>query len=193
MNITMLKKYRIPLTAAVIVLVLAGLDYFVGYRQDKILEARKAQKKRVERLAWYLERTNIEDIFYTGKDGKYTMKLKYENVRPDEEMWIMVFSIKAFVQVGTLWRELSVNDMRMKRGDYSVERLKAPLAMTVTFDMPYKDYQELMPGYMHMKIANLSYISAEAVAKEDIIEKNEDVFIYVSADKKKGKVKTLLR
>ena len=193
MNITRLKKYRIPLTAAVIVLVLAGLDYFVGYRQDKILEARAAQKKRVERLAWYLERTNIEDIFYTGKDGKYTMKLKYENVRPDEEMWIMVFSIKAFVQVGTLWRELSVNDMRMKRGDYSVERLKDPLAMTVIFDMPYKDYQELMPGYMHMKIANLSYISAEAVAKEDIIEKNEDVFIYVSADKKKGKVKTLLR
>ncbi|MBZ0155071.1 MAG: hypothetical protein K8I29_02515 [Alphaproteobacteria bacterium] len=188
-----LKRYRIPFLVTGIVLALVFLDFFVGYRQDKILEERKAQKKRVERLAWYLERTNIEDIFYTGEGGRYTMKLKYENVRPDEEMWIMVFSIKAFVQVGTLWRELSVNDMRMKRGDYSVERLKDPLTMTVTFDMPFTDYQELMPGYMHMKINNLSYISAEAVAKEDIIEKNEDVFIYVSTEKKKGKVKTLLR
>ncbi|MFO0754490.1 MAG: hypothetical protein U0411_14345, partial [Thermodesulfovibrionales bacterium] len=180
MKNTTLKRYRISLLVMGVVLALVLLDLFVGYRQDRIMEERKAQRKRVERLAWYLERTNIEDIFYTGKDGRYAMKLKYENVRPDDEMWIMVFSIKAFVQVGTLWRELSVNDGRMKRGDYSVERLKDPLTMTVTFDMPHKDYQELMPGYMHMKINNLSYISAEAVAKEDIIEKNEDVFIYVS-------------
>ncbi|OGW48882.1 MAG: hypothetical protein A2078_02010 [Nitrospirae bacterium GWC2_57_9] len=107
-------------------------------------------------------------------------------------MWIMVFAVKAFVQVGTLWRELSVNDGRTKRGDYSAERLKDPYTITVTFDLSITNYQELMEGYAHMKIGSLSYISAEAVTKEDLVEKYEDVFLYLSTEKKKGRVKTLL-
>jgi hypothetical protein len=186
------KKYKIPLIIVVIIAGLISLDYYVGYRQTSLLEERAAQRKKIERLAYYLERTTVEDISYTGNGNQYRMRLRYENVRPEDEMWIMVNTIKVFVQVGTLWRELSVNDMRMKRGDYSVERLNDPLTMTVFFDMPFKNYMELMPGYMHMKIGSLSYISAEAVAKEDIIEKYEDVFLYLSTMKKKGRVKTLL-
>ena len=185
-------KYKIPLIIVTIIAGLISLDYYVGYRQTMLLEERAAQRKKIERLAYYLERTTVEDIFYTGNGNRYKMRLRYENVRPEDEMWIMINTIKVFVQVGTLWRELSVNDMRMKRGDYSVERLNDPLTMTVFFDMPYKNYMELMTGYMHMKIGSLSYISAEAVAKEDIIEKYEDVFLYLSTLKKRGRVKTLL-
>ncbi len=185
-------KYKIPLIIVTIIAGLISLDYYVGYRQTILLEERAAQRKKIERLAYYLERTTVEDISYTGNGNQYKMRLRYENVRPEEEMWIMINTIKVFVQVGTLWRELSVNDMRMKRGDYSVERLNDPLTMTVFFDMQYKNYMELMHGYMHMKIGSLSYISAEAVAKEDIIEKYEDVFLYLSTLKKQGRIKTLL-
>lgn len=185
-------KYKIPLIIFTIIAGLISLDYYVGYRQTMLLEERAAQRKKIERLAYYLERTTVEDISYTGNGNQYKMRLRYENVRPEDEMWIMINTIKVFVQVGTLWRELSVNDMRMKRGDYSVERLNDPLTMTVFFDMSYKNYMELMPGYMHMKIGSLSYISAEAVAKEDIIEKYEDVFLYLSTMKKQGRIKTLL-
>ncbi len=187
-----LKKYRFLIVVLGIILALSALDMLVGHLQNKKLEERAAQKKKIERLAYYLERTTIEDIYYTGKANTYRMRLRYENVRPEEEMWIMVYAVKAFVQVGTLWRELSVNDGRMKRGDYSVERLNNPYRMTVTFDMTIRNFQELMPGYIHMKIGSLSYISAEAVAKEDIIEKYEDVFLYLSTAKKKGRVQTLL-
>lgn len=184
-------------TAGLLGLIILGLflvDFAVGYKQNRILEERKAHKKMVERLAYYLERTWVEEIAYSGNGDEYSMKLRFENVRPDEEMWIMVFYVKAFVQVGTLWKEISVNDMRMKRGDYSVEKLTGdPYYMTVKFYMPYKNFQELMPGYMHIKVNPISYISAEALAKEDLIEKSEDIFIYLSADKKKGRLKTLLR
>lgn len=187
-----LLKFKVPLVLAIIIAGLMAVDYSIGYYQTNLLEERAAQKKRVERLAYYLERTTVENISYTGKGNTYEMRLRYENVRPEEEMWIMVYAVKAFVQVGTLWRELSVNDGRMKRGDYSAERLKEPFSMTVSFDMPLKNFQELMPGYIHMKIGSLAYISAEAVAKEDLIEKYEDVFLYLSTSKKKGRIKTLL-
>jgi hypothetical protein len=121
------------------------------------------------------------------------MKLRYENVRPEEEMWIMVAAIKVFVQVGTLWKELSVNDLRMKRGDYSVEKLNDPWYMTVKFEMPYKNFMELMSGYMHLKIRSIANISAEAITKEDILEKEEDIFLYLNTAKHKGKMQTLLR
>jgi len=187
-----LRKYSVPIVILSIIAVLVALDLFVGRMQSSALEEKAAHKKANERLAYYLERTTVEDIFYTGKGNIYEMRLRYENVRPEEEMWIMVYAVKAFVQVGTLWRELSVNDGRMKRGDYSAERLKEPYTMTVTFNMAVSNYQELMQGYMHMKIGSLSYISAEAVTKEDLIEKYEDVFLYLSTVKKKGRVKTLL-
>ncbi len=187
-----LKRFTVPLVFLSIIAALVALDLFVGRLQSKALEEKVAHRKANERLAYYLERTTVEDIFYTGRGNVYKMRLRYENVRPEEEMWIMVFAVKAFVQVGTLWRELSVNDGRMKRGDYSAERLKEPYTMTVTFDMSVSNFQELMQGYMHMKIGSLSYISAEAVTKEDLVEKYEDVFLYLSTAKKKGRVKTLL-
>ncbi len=187
-----LKKYKVLFIVMGIIAALIAVDLFVGHVQTRELEERAAKKKRIERLAYYLERTTVEDIFYTGKGNIYKMRLRFENVRPEEEMWIMVSAVKAFVQVGTLWRELSVNDGRMKGSDYSAERLNNPFTMTVAFDMSIKNFQELMPGYMHMKIGSLSYISAEAVAKEDLIEKYEDVFLYLSTSKKKGRIKTLL-
>ncbi len=187
-----LKTYKGPVVILGIVAALVALDLFVGLVQTRKLEERSAHKKANERLAYYLERTTVEDIFYTGNGNVYRMMLRYENVRPEEEMWIMVYAVKVFVQVGTLWRELSVNDGRLKRGDYSAERLKEPYTMTVTFDMSVKNFQELMQGYMHMKIGSLSYISAEAVTKEDLVEKYEDVFLYLSTLKKKGRIKTLL-
>jgi len=188
-----ISKYKLPIIILCILTGLLTLDLYVGHVQTKKLEEKAAQKKRNELLAYYLERTAVEEITYTGKGNFYQMRLRYENVRPDEEMWIMIHTIKAFIQVGTLWRELSVNDNRMKRGDYNVERLKDPITMTVVFELNSKNFQELMPGYFHMKIGSLSYISAEAVAKEDIIEKYEDVFLYLSTAKMPGRVKTLLR
>lgn len=185
--------YRTAGLLGLIVLGLLLVDFAVGHKQERILEERKAHKSRIERLAYYLERTSIEEISYSGRKGEYVMKLRYENIRPEEEMWIMIPSIKVFVQVGTLWKELSVNDLRMKRGDYSVERLNDPHVMTVKFYMPYGNYMELIKGYMHMKVKSLSIISAESIIKEDIIEKDEDIFIYVSTEKRKGRVRTLLR
>jgi hypothetical protein len=187
-----LRRYKVPIVIFGVIAALVALDLFVDRVQTKALEEKAAHKKANERLAYYLERTTVEDITYTGKGNIYEMRLRYENVRPDEEMWIMVFAVKAFVQVGTLWRELSVNDGRTKRGDYSAERLKDPYTITVSFDLSITNYQELMEGYAHMKIGSLSYISAEAVTKEDLVEKYEDVFLYLSTEKKKGRVKTLL-
>ncbi len=188
-----LRKYKGPLVILGVLLCLAILDLYVGRVQNRALEEKAAHRKATERLAYYLERTTVEDIYYTGKGNTYRMRLRYENVRPEEEMWIMVYAVKVFIQVGTLWRELSVNDGRMKRGDYSAERLmKDPYTMTVTFDQSINNFQELMQGYMHLKIGSLSYISAEAVTKEDLIEKYEDVFLYLNTSRKPGRVKTLL-
>jgi hypothetical protein len=187
------RQMKILFTVAAVIGALFLLDYAVGYKQHRILEEKQAVQKRLELLAYYLERTTVDEISYTGDGNYYMMKLRYENVRPEEEMWIMVAAIKVFVQVGTLWKELSVNDLRMKRGDYSVEKLKDPYYMTVKFEMPYKNFMELMNGYMHLKVKSISNISAEAITREDILEKEEDIFLYLSTAKDKGRLKTLLR
>lgn len=185
--------YRLSAGILFLIIILLTLDFAVEYRQNRLLEEKRAHKKKIERLAYYLERTNIGEISYSPKDGKYAVKLIYENIRPEEEMWIMLFAVKVFVQVGTLWREVPVVDTREKRGEYPVERLDIPYTVSVKFAIPHNNYEELMSGYMHVKVKSVSYVAAEAIVREDIIEKDEEMFIYIKADKKKGRVKTLLR
>ena len=66
-----LRRYRVPLVMLTIIIGLVALDLFVGRLQDKAVEARTAHRKANERLAYYLERTTVENISYTGKGNTY--------------------------------------------------------------------------------------------------------------------------
>ena len=185
-----------PLVGRLIVVgaVFAGLcavDWSVEYKQDRIVAERKAARRRNERLAWYLERTKVEEIGYRG-DGRYTIRLAFENVKPDEEMWIMVQDVRIFVHVGTLWREVPVFDPRTETAVPAVKLDEEPLCVSLEFEIPTKDFMELFQGYMHLKIKPFSLVSALSVMTDDLIEKDEDIFIYVSSARRPGRLHTLL-
>jgi hypothetical protein len=116
-------KYKLPIIIFCILAGLISLDLYVGHVQTKKLEEKSAQKKRNELLAYYLERTAVEEITYTGKGNFYKMRLRYENVRPDEEMWIMIHTIKVFIRGDALreFRQRHANEARrLQRG--AIER-----------------------------------------------------------------------
>jgi hypothetical protein len=175
-----------------IVFAIAATDYMVGYKERKFIERKKALQKRIERLAWYMERTSIERVDYLSKSDLYEVKLKYTNIHPEEEMWIMVPEIRIFVQVGTLWKELPEKGADSPY-TYSADRLEGrPKFVSARFKMPYRDFEELFKGYMHFKVESISDILATSVATDDIIEKDEEIFIYVSSKKRCGRLHTLL-
>jgi hypothetical protein len=171
------KIYKIAAVIASVLLLLFLLDYYVGYRQDKILAEKAAQKKKIEQLAWYSLRGEVKSVSYAGH--KYRIALKFENAFPEEEMYIMIPQVRCLVQVGTLWKEVPVLDSEAGNADTGVIKLEGVKIIEKLIEVPFRNFEQVLPGYMHVRLNTVSYVSSNAVSKEDIVEKDEDFYIYL--------------
>lgn len=173
----MKKRYKITISVFLILLSLLAIDYFIGHRQEKFLEERAALKKKLERLAWYSLKSDIMDIVY-AKD-RYRLTLSYSNPFPSDDLYLMTPSIRCFVQVGTVWKEVPLHDPAGKKEEISVSKLEKPLAIEKLIEVPFKNFEQVFPGYMHVRVNSIAYVASDAISKEDIAEKNEDFYIYL--------------
>lgn len=171
------KRYsKIILSILMILIALITVDYLIGYKQERFLEERATMKKKLQQLAWYTLRSEIKDILYSG--DKYKIILKYENPFPETDLYIMIPTIRCFVQVGTLWKEVPVHDIKSDI-EAGVIKLGEPLIIEKLLEVPFRNFEELLPGYMHVRINSVTYVASEAISKEEIAEKNEDFYIYL--------------
>ncbi len=171
------KMFKIAAVIASVLLALFLLDYYVGYQQNKLLAEKAAQKKKIEQLAWYSLRGEVKEVSYVGH--RYRIVLKFENAFPEEEMYIMLPQVRCLVQVGTFWKEVPVLDPENEKPDTGVIKLEGVRLIEKLIEVPFRNYEEVLPGYMHVRLNTVSYVSSNAVSKDDIVEKNEDFYIYL--------------
>jgi hypothetical protein len=171
------KKFKIVIVIAIALFTLFGVDYYVGYQQNRLLAEKAAQKKKIEQLAWYSLRGEVKEVSYAGH--LYRIVLKFENAFPEEEMYIMLPQVRCLVQVGTLWKEVPVHDPDAKGTDTGVIKLVGTKMIEKLIEVPFRNYEEVLPGYMHVRLNTISYVSSNAVSRDDIVEKNEDFYIYL--------------
>jgi len=173
----MRKKLIIIIAFVATITSLFILDYYVGYRQNKYLTDKAALKKKLEQLAWYSLRGEIKDVTYAG--DKYRVAIKFENAFPEEEMFIMIPQMRCFVQVGWIWKEVPFHNVKSRIGESEVIKLDGVIIIEKLIEVPFKNFEEVLPGYMHVRINAMSYIASNALSKDDIVEKNEDFYIYL--------------
>ncbi len=173
----MRKAYKTIAIAAAVLIALVLLDQYIGYRQNRVLAENAARKKKIEQLAWYSLRGEVKEASYRGH--QYRIVLKFENAFPNEEMYIMMPQVRCLVQVGTLWKEVPVHDVDTKKAETGVVRLDGVKLIEKLIEVPFKNYEQVLPGYMHVRLNTVSYVSSNAVSKDDIVEKNEDFYIYL--------------
>lgn len=162
---------------ATIILALIVIDFIVGYQQERFLKQRVTARKKLEKLAYYCLRSDIEDVAYT-KDGKYKISVRFENALDYKDLYIMLPSLNVFIQVGSQWKEVPVfNDPDSNMSGTVVRLTKRETASEVA-DINVKDYMELM-GYMHVKVTDTVFVAFESEPKEHVIEKKREYFIYV--------------
>ena len=79
------RRHHRALLAAVLAAAgaLIGLDLLVSYYQERLLASRNEARTRLERLAWFHLRADVQDITYTP-DGKYRLALWMENAFPSK-------------------------------------------------------------------------------------------------------------
>ncbi len=173
----MKKIFKIGILTLLIILAAVAADYIVGYRQNNILLEKAALKRKLELLAWQVLRAGIKDVTYQG--NKYRLAITYENPFPEEELYVMVSNIRCLVQVGTYWKEVPVHDVPGTSGDSEVVKLTDKMTIEKLVEVPFRNFEQVLPGYMHVRLNTVSYVSSNAVSKDDIVEKDEDFYIYL--------------
>lgn len=170
-----------PWLLAAALLLGAGLplaDHFAGRYQAQLIEARKEARARLEKMGWYYLRADIADVRYT-EDGRYRLSVWMENVFPEHDFFVMMPAMRVFVQVGPQWREVPVSEPPQRYAEGSVVNLKEKIVIERVFEVSLKDYFELLPGYMHVLINNVMFLSDDAEPKHDIVERSDNYYLHL--------------
>jgi hypothetical protein len=172
-----------PLTVVLCILAVIFLaDYLIGAKQDAIIRERDAKKQRLEKLAFHLIFPDISDAWdIAGSPGKYEAVLKIENLA-DEPVYATHPEITAYVQTGTYWTEVPIQDKetekreqvsRLEKGQHFYRKI-----VTIPRDIKYTFYQ--MYGYMHVRYhISMFVLPQSAFKEEEVIERVNDVYMYL--------------
>ncbi len=159
--------------------VLVGIDALVGHYQRQAIEQQKQQRAKLERMAYYSLRADVQDVAHTP-DGKYRVTLWMENVFPEHDLYFMLPSVRAFVQVGSQWKEVPAKEVPSTHlTEGTVINLKERITTDRLVEIRVPDYAQLIPGYIHVQINNVMFMSPEAEPKEDIVERSDSYYVYL--------------
>jgi putative ABC transport system ATP-binding protein/macrolide transport system ATP-binding/permease protein/lipoprotein-releasing system ATP-binding protein len=159
-----------------VVLAVAGLNYATAQYQRSRIEEKKTAQQQLEEAALFQLRADIDNIAY-GPDGSYLLTLYLQNVSPDEDLFVLSPSVRGYVQVGIGWEEmpLGLGDDQAAR----VVRLDGKQRFGFVFRPQAKTFEELLPGYMHVRFTSTMLVSRSSGAKDGLFERTDDYYVYL--------------
>jgi predicted ABC-type transport system involved in lysophospholipase L1 biosynthesis ATPase subunit len=162
---------------AVVVGALYALDAATSRFQEQALEQRAVQRKKSEELAMQQLRADIEDIAYKP-DGSYEVTVYLQNFAPARPFYVLGPEVRAFVQVNRTWQPVPAaraDDGRNRVREVRGGRTLIPFTLRID---PSR-YDELIPGYFHVRITSVMVVSESAEPTEDLFERTDDYYVYL--------------
>ena len=177
------RRRRWVLGAGACLALLAGLDGWVGSAQQRALEARRALRARLDHLAFHGLRTGIDEIA-AQPDGRYEVRFRLQNAS-GQPLYVMLPAVEAAVQVGARWKPLPVAEPAGISEDGTVVKLTGERTAARIVTAQERDYMELIPGHMHLRLTLEALVSPQENPLEEIGERREDMFVYLR-DRQRG-------
>lgn len=161
---------------AVVAVGLLAADYGIALYQRDVLEQKQKARARLERVALFNLRADVADLAY-GPNGTYRLTVYLDNPFPEQPLYVMVPSVQAYVQVGTLWKEVPTRLVAGQEG--RVLKLAERRTFEYLFQPDIKEFQELIPGYMHGRFSNVMLVSQRSQPREDLVERTDNYYVYL--------------
>jgi putative ABC transport system ATP-binding protein/macrolide transport system ATP-binding/permease protein/lipoprotein-releasing system ATP-binding protein len=163
--------------AAVVVVGAVVVNQGTALYQRTQADQRKAARQQLQEVALYLMRADVEDLAY-GPDRSYVLTLYAQNLDPDRDLFVMTPKVRAFVQVGLQWQEVPLRPEDNQEG--RVVRVTAQKQrFRFRFTPDVKAFEEVLPGYMHVRFSNLMLVSRSAEPRDGLVERLDDYYVYL--------------
>jgi len=152
-------------------------DFGVGWYQRRLLSQREKAALELQNAAFGGLYVELVHVTYEPDGKSYRATLNMQNSNPDAPLYVMLIPARVFEQTGMTWREVPSNALR--EPDSSVVKLDGARQYSVVFQADVKEWAELIPGYMHIRIQSDMLISSSSEPKDDIVERNSRFYVYL--------------
>ena len=162
------------------VISLAGimlLDLGIGKYQARQTQERLARAAALQHLALNSVRSDVQSITDLG-NGRYALATYLENVGGGQSIYVLSPDLRAYVQVGNIWQELSMRPTDENTG--RVLKIEGKQVYHYVFDAHIKDFAQLLPNYMHVRFSGTMLVSgSSAIPNDDVFERKDNYYVYL--------------
>jgi energy-coupling factor transporter ATP-binding protein EcfA2 len=164
------------LAGAVILGGILVVNAAVGKYQDAQLRERAARVATLRHVALNSLRGDVRAVSDLG-DGRYELTTYLQNVGGGEPIYVMSPDLRAYVQVGTVWQEVTAMPAGESIG--GVHKIEGTQTYRYVFDARLRDFTQLLPNYMHVRFSSTMLISPSSMPKDDVFERKDNYYVYL--------------
>jgi hypothetical protein len=110
-------------------------------------------------------------------DGGYGLDLYLQNFDPATPLYVLGPSVHVYVQRDRTWVE--VPSGAAGKAENAVRAVTGKQVIPFTFRADLARYDQLLKGYMHVRISNAMMVSDREEPAEDIFHRADDYYIYL--------------
>jgi putative ABC transport system ATP-binding protein/macrolide transport system ATP-binding/permease protein/lipoprotein-releasing system ATP-binding protein len=159
----------------IVALLWAG-NFFLSRFQHQAIVQKQEQRKRSEELALQQLRADIDEVAYRP-DGGYELRLYLNNPDPEKPFYVLGPSTHVFVQVDRGWHELPASAVDFE--EHGVHAVAGKQVYAFTFRADLTHFDELIKGYLHVRISNVMVVSDHPEPGDDLFQRTDDYYIYL--------------
>jgi hypothetical protein len=153
------------------------VDQGIGWYQSQRLEQKRLASLKLHHAAFAGLLVELVKVAYEPVGQSYRLTMAMKNLDPEHPIYVMLSPVRVFEQSGLAWKEVPA---RAASGQATgVIKLADRHIYETVFEPNLKDWTELMPGYMHIRLENNRLISQRTEPDDDIVERNDRYYVYL--------------
>jgi energy-coupling factor transporter ATP-binding protein EcfA2 len=152
------------------------LNTAVGTYENSVIQAKADQRSALEELAMSNLRAEVKDITF-GPGKTYLLSLYLRNTNDAQPLFVMTPTVRAFVQVGTNWQEVSLKSA--SNSSPRVVKIQGENLYQYIMEPDVANFTQLFPYYMHVRITNQMLVSPRSEPKDDLIDRSDSYYVYL--------------
>jgi ABC-type lipoprotein export system ATPase subunit len=160
-------------------IVLGGVllaDFAVAKFQDMQVRGRDARIAALQHVALDSLRGDVQSVTDLG-NGRYELTTYLQSVGGEQPIYVMPPDMRAYVQVGTVWQEVSIEPADESAG--GVLKIDGRQTYRYVLDARVRDFAQLLPNYMHVRFSSTMLVSPSSMPKDDVFERKDNYYLYL--------------
>jgi putative ABC transport system ATP-binding protein/macrolide transport system ATP-binding/permease protein/lipoprotein-releasing system ATP-binding protein len=140
-----------------------------------VLPQTQAREQRLREARQQL-RADVDEVKYRP-DGCYELNLYVQNFDPATPLYALGPSVHIYVQLDQTWVEVPSGGVGGPVN--SVREVTGKQVIPFTFRADLGRYDQLLKGYMHVRVSNLLIVSERAEPSGDLLQRADDYYLYL--------------